>query len=242
MAISGFPKFKQYTEAQMPLATAVSIGTEVFNTTYQVKMRSNGTSWEWLGIATATLSALPLPTAVPSGTRFSITDLGTGSAVFVSNGSHWLPVGEVLLFVDNVGATLTTVTTETVLSQFTLNKKLASPNMTIIVNSVWSMSGSTNLKTPRVRFGGLTGTEYVNTQIGSNSSFQSECLIRFRNALNSQTGMASTQWSSYNAAGGAAVTSSLDMTVNDADIVLTGQLANAADNLTLRAYTVTLRG
>jgi len=171
----------------------------------------------------------------------TVTDLGTGSAVFMSNGSHWLPVGEVLLFVDNVGATLTTVTTETVLSTFTLNKKLASPKMTIIVNSLWSMNNSANIKTPRVRFGGVTGTEYVNPQIGSNSSFHSECLIRFRNALNSQVGMASTQWSAYTGAG-VVVTSSLDMTVNDAEIVLAGQLANAADSLTLRACTITLRG
>lgn len=240
--INGYPKFKEYTEFEIPDAVSVAVGTEVFNTTYQVKMRSNGTSWKYLGIATATLSALPLPTAVPSGTRFNITDLGTGSAIFMSNGIHWLPVGEVLLFVNNVGATLTAVTTETVLSQFTLNKKLASPNMTIIVNSLWSMNGGTNLKTPRVRFGGSTGTEYVNPQIASNSSFQPECLIRFTNALNSQTAMASTQWPSYSAAGGVAVTSSLDMTVNDAEIVLSGQLANAADYLTLRCYTITLRG
>ena len=172
----------------------------------------------------------------------TVTDLGTGSAIFMSNGAHWLPVGEVLLFVDNVGATLTTVTTETVLSTFTLNKKLASPKMAIVVNSVWSMNNSANIKTPRVRFGGVTGTEYVTPQIGSNSSFQSECLIRFRNALNSQVGMASTQWPAYSAGGGAVVTSSLDMVDNDAEIVFSGQLANAADSLTLRAYTITLRG
>ena len=45
MGISGYPKFKQYTEAQMPLPTSVPNGTEVFNTTYQVKMRSDGTRW-----------------------------------------------------------------------------------------------------------------------------------------------------------------------------------------------------
>ena len=188
-----------------------------------------------------TVANLPAASAA-SGQMVRVTDLGTGSAVFVSNGSHWLPVGEVLLYVDNVGATLTTVTTETVLSEFTLNKKLASPNMTIVVNSLWSMNNSANIKTPRVRFGGIAGTEYVNTQIASNNSFQSECLIRFRNALNSQTAMSATQWSSYSAASGAVVTSSLDMTVNDAAIVLSGQLANAADYLTLRGYTITLRG
>ena len=193
-------------------------------------------------IVECTIADLPLATAASKNTFYRITDLGTGSAVFTSNGSHWLPVGEVLLFVDAVGATLTTVTTETELSTFTLNKKLASPKMTIVVNSVWSMNNSANIKTPRVRFGGVAGIEYVNTQIASNSSFQSECLIRFGNALNSQLGMSSTQWQAYSAGGGAGVTSSLDMSVNDAEIVLSGQLANAADNITLRAYTVTLRG
>ena len=188
-----------------------------------------------------TVANLPAASAA-SGQMVRVTDLGTGSAVFVSNGSHWLPVGEVLLYVDNVGATLTTVTTETVLSEFTLNKKLASPNMTIVVNSLWSMNNSANIKTPRVRVGGIAGTESVNPQIASNSSFQPKCLIRFRNALNSQIAMAGTQWSSYSATGGAVVTSSLDMTVNDAAIVLSGQLANAADYLTLRGYTITLRG
>lgn len=236
------PLIFDYTEAELPDADDVAVGTEVFNTTYQVKVRSNGTSWMYLGIGTATLSALPLPTDVPSGTKFNITNLGTGSAVFMSNGSHWLPVGEVLLFVDPVETTLTATTTETVFTTFTLNKKLASPKMTIVVNSVWSMNNSANIKTPRVRFGGVAGAEYVNPQIASNSSFQSECLIRFKNALNSQVGMASTQWSAYSAGGGATVASSLDMSVNNADIVLTGQLTNAADNLTLRAYTVTLRG
>ena len=193
-------------------------------------------------IVECTVADLPLATAASKNTFYRITDLGTGSAVFMSNGSHWLPVGEVLLFVDPVGTTLTATTTETVLTTFTLNKKLASPKMTIVVNSVWSMNNSANLKTPRVRFGGIMGTEYVNPQIASNSSFQSECLIRFKNALNSQVGMSSTQWPAYSVGGGATVASSLDMSVNDADIVLTGQLANAADNLTLRAYTVTLRG
>ena len=61
-----------------------------------------------------TVANLPAASAA-SGQMVRVTDLGTGSAVFVSNGSHWLPVGEVLLYVDNVGATLTTVTTETVL-------------------------------------------------------------------------------------------------------------------------------
>lgn len=43
--IRGFSRVKEYSENNMPLANSVSNGTEVFNTTYQVKMRSNGTKW-----------------------------------------------------------------------------------------------------------------------------------------------------------------------------------------------------
>ncbi len=240
--IRGFSRVKEYSETNMPLANSVSNGTEVFNTTYKAKMRSDGTQWTYLDVGKSTISSLPLANTVPLGTRFIITDLGTGSALFYSNGSYWLPCGEATLFVDNVGATLTTTTTETVLATFTLNKKLASPNMTIVVNSLWSLSSSANNKTPRVRFGGVSGTEYINPQLTTSSSFQSECLIRFRNALNSQVGMASAPTTAYGASGVAGTTSTLDMATTDAEIVMSGQLANSADSLTLRAVTITLRG
>ena len=90
MAISGFPKFKQYTEAQMPLATAVSIGTEVFNTTYQVKMRSNGTSWEWLGIGKSTWANKPA--TAPLGQIICVTDIGaiTTCTKIINGGTNGL--------------------------------------------------------------------------------------------------------------------------------------------------------
>lgn len=39
----------EYANASMPLATAVPAGTVVYNTTYSVEMRSNGTRWVPLG-------------------------------------------------------------------------------------------------------------------------------------------------------------------------------------------------
>jgi len=35
----------EYTQATMPLASAVASGTTVYNSTYNVRMRSNGTRW-----------------------------------------------------------------------------------------------------------------------------------------------------------------------------------------------------
>ena len=39
----------EYANAAMPLATAVPVGTVVYNTTYSAEMRSNGTRWIPLG-------------------------------------------------------------------------------------------------------------------------------------------------------------------------------------------------
>ena len=242
--ISGFPKFKQYTEATMPLPTSVPNGTEVFNSTYQVEMRSNGTSWAYLGVGTATLSALPLPTAVPSGTRFNITDLGTGSAVFISNGSHWLPVGEVLLKTGNVDSIVTGVTDETTLATFTIPKKLASPNMAIIVNAAWTTNATAGVKNTRIRFGG----DIVSNPTHNGAtliSMQYEALIRFRNSLSNQFAYGVTVPGSYTPTSAASVFLTKDMseaTGSDVDIVLTGQVPALSDNITLRGYTITLRG
>ena len=184
-----------------------------------------------------------LPAAIEAiGVTARITDLGTGSALFYSNGNQWLPCGEQLIYVDNVGATLTGTTNETVLSTFSFPKKLASPNMTIVINSLWAMSSSASTKTPRVRLGGISGTEYMNPTITTSTSFQSETNIRLRNAVNSQVGFASAPTSPYGVSGASGVTSTLDMSAADRDIVLTGQLQLGTDNLTLRAYNIILRG
>lgn len=45
MGIRGFLRRKEYAENNLPLANSVPSGTEIFNTTYQVKMRSNGVRW-----------------------------------------------------------------------------------------------------------------------------------------------------------------------------------------------------
>lgn len=39
----------EYTQATMPLASAVASGTTVYNSTYNVRMRSNGTRWMPMG-------------------------------------------------------------------------------------------------------------------------------------------------------------------------------------------------
>lgn len=237
------PVIQSYADNNLPLASSVDINTEIFNTTYQVKMRSNGTSWVYLGIATATLSALPLPTAVPSGTKFNITDLGTGSALFYSNGSYWLPVGEQLLKASNVSSGVTGVTDETVLATFAFPAKLASPKMVLSINSLWSSTNSSNNKTPRVRLGGISGTTYANPVLTTTAAYQTVTSIRSKNSVSSQVGMASPIIAVYSISGAnPVITSTIDMSASNTDIVITGQLADSSESLTLQAYSITLRG
>lgn len=192
-------------------------------------------------IVECTIADLPLATAASKNTFYRITDLGTGSALFYSNGSYWIPCGEQLIYVNNIGATLTGTTTETVLSTFTFPSKLASPNMTIVASSLWSTTNNANNKTLRARLNGTSGTEFLSVAISTSTSFQTETMIRHRNSVASQIGMSAGTTTQYGLSGNAVVTSNIDMSSANRDIVLTGQLANSSDSIILRAYTISLR-
>jgi len=47
--VDGFPVGREFSEAEMPLASAVPRGLVVWNSTYKVNLRSNGTRWEAQG-------------------------------------------------------------------------------------------------------------------------------------------------------------------------------------------------
>jgi len=79
-----------YTEAELPDAASVPSGTEVFNTTYQVKMRSNGTDWEWLGVGKSTWANKPA--IAPLGQIICITDIGENGILCRGNGTKWVRI------------------------------------------------------------------------------------------------------------------------------------------------------
>jgi hypothetical protein len=54
--------------------------------------------------------------------------------------------------------------------------------------------------------------------------------------------MASSPTSAYGVSGVLGTTSTVDMSAADTAIVLSGQLANSGEEVSLRAYTITLRG
>lgn len=194
-------------------------------------------------IVECTVADLPLATAASKNTFYRITDLGTGSALFYSNGTYWLPCGEQLIAVNGAIVALTGTTNETALATFAFPAKLASPKMVLSINSLWSNTNSGNNKTPRVRLGGISGTTYTNPVLTTSAAYQTVTSIRSKNSVSSQVGMASPIIAVYSGSGvNPVVTSTIDMSASNTDIVITGQLADSSESLTLQAYSITLRG
>jgi hypothetical protein len=228
MAISGFPKFKQYTEAQMPLATAVSVGTEVFNTTYQVKMRSNGTSWEWLGVGRSTWANKPA--IAPSGQIICVTDVGENGSLWRGNGTKWVRLNPIKIFSLSAPFLLTGSTSVVTLATATITipAGLLGANGKLKIYPLWATTNNANVKTLRVVFGGSICTTMTSQSVSNNSG-----LVIIRNTNNEaaqkcSSGLVAGIGSSFGSIASTTVDTSAATT-----ITITGQLADGADTLTL---------
>ena len=169
MAISGFPKFKQYTEAQMPLATAVSVGTEVFNTTYQVEMMSNGVSWVWLGVGKSTWANKPA--IAPLGQVICITDVGENGSLWRGNGTKWVRLNPIKIFSLSAPFTLSGTTNAVTLATATITipAGLLGANGKLKIYPLWATTNNANQKTLRAIFGGSVCSTMVSQSVSNNS-------------------------------------------------------------------------
>ena len=230
--ISGFPKFKQYTEAQMPLATAVSVGTEVFNTTYQVKMRSNGTTWEWLGVGKSTWANKP--TTATAGQTICITDIGENGSLWRGDGTKWVRLHSIKFYDLSAAVVLTGTTFAATLATITIPAGLIGANGKVKFYPLWSNTNNANTKTLRVVLNGAT-TVYTGT---SQNSVHNSGLLILRN-FNSET---TQRMSSGMVAGLGSTTGSIAATTvnttTPVTVTVTGQLANSTDTMTLESLFV----
>jgi hypothetical protein len=122
-------------------------------------------------------------------------------------------------------------TSETTLASVTIPAGSMGANGRLRITSLWSGTNSANNKTMRHKFG---GTNYFAQNMTTHQSWRQETEIGNRNATNSQIGNSNNSWGS---GGVAPNTSAVDTTV-DTTVLLTGQLANAADTLVLESYRV----
>jgi len=217
-----------YTEAELPDADDVAVGTEVFNTTYQVKMRSNGTSWEWLGIGKSTW--VDKPAIAPLGQTICITDVGENGSLWRGNGTKWVRLNPIKIFSLSAPFSLTGTTSAVTLATATITipAGLLGANGKLKIYPLWATTNNANVKTLRVVFGGSTCTTMTSQSVPNNSGL---VIIRNTNSESAQktsSGLVAGIGSSF---GSIAVTT-IDTTAATT-ITITGQLAVGGDTLTL---------
>ena len=156
------------------------------------------------------------------------------------DGATWIEVGRKrfraspqVLDQSAVAASHTGDTTEATLATITIPAGLLGANGQIEIETLWSYPNSANIKTARVRFGGqaVLGVQATNTQ-----SRQEYVRVANRNAANSQVSQ-STASDGYGSLNAPVITTAVD-TSADTNITITGQLASAAETITLESYRV----
>ena len=122
-------------------------------------------------------------------------------------------------------------TIETTLASVVIPAGAMGPNGRVRITSLWSGTNSANNKTMRHKIGGVN---YFAQNLTTQQSWRHETEIGNRNAANSQAGNGNNSWG---AAGQATITSAID-TSSAVTVLLTGQLANAAETVSLEGYRV----
>jgi hypothetical protein len=107
------------------------------------------------------------------------------------------------------------------------------------IQSVWTMTNSANVKTFRIRLGGIGGNVFLNTTATTQVSGQVETIIRNRNSASSQVGFTNATFTSFGTSSGSNQTASQN-TASALDLVFTALLASAGETITLEGYSVEL--
>ena len=141
-----------------------------------------------------------------------------------------------LLAASAVAVPLTGSTSETALATISVPANLLGPNGRLRVTYVASNNNNGNSKYIRLRLGGIAGTLFMTSANTTSITMSGQVVIANRNAANSQVGFGGL-FGGYGASGTAVVTAAID-TSAAVDLVLSGQLANSGDSLTLEHYSV----
>lgn len=134
-------------------------------------------------------------------------------------------------------AALTGTTAETTLATVTVPAGMLGPNGALDILALWTFTNSANVKTLRVRLGGLLGTAFLETTQTATAAAQTTTRIFNRGSVASQVGFVASVVSGGGNSTGAIVTSAID-TSAAVSLVITGQLANAGESITLQDYSV----
>lgn len=176
-----------------------------------------------------------------------ISDIGIGGSYWTSNGTYWSPLnGEVTLAQSGAAIDMTGASTEQVMATYTLPGGLMTPWSQLEIIVLWSFTNSANTKILRVRqssVGGGTYDPYFYFAGTTTASVQNICVIRSNNSISAQKGFGI---GTGGVSGLGALSASLSAfnrnLANASDIVLTGQLTNSSETITVEAYSIVYRG
>ncbi len=136
-----------------------------------------------------------------------------------------------------VAVPLTGGTSETALATVAMPGGTMGPNGNIRITTLWSMTNNANNKTARVRLGGVSGDQVLAAGLTSQASAQIQRTVWNRNSEASQVSWVAATANSYTASTATGFTATVN-TANAQDIVISGQLANGADTMTLEGYLI----
>lgn len=142
-----------------------------------------------------------------------------------------------------VAQSLTGTLTETALVTSAIAAADIGVNGWVEVETVWSVTNNANAKTPRVRFGasgaGIGGTVFwAPSAITNVASVHHVAIIQNRNSASSQVGGLATANSTGYGTGAAAPPTATINTGNASEVVISAQLGNTGDTITLESYTI----
>lgn len=193
-----------------------------------------------------TWATKPAANAFPVGTPIYITDVGVGGSRWITDGTNWYPeAGRLLLAQNSNPISITGTVTDqtgpsgTARAIITIPAGILLANGSAEIETFWTYTNSANAKNLRVRYGGTSGTSYLNTSPTTTNCVQNVCIIRNSNATNSQKGFLAAA-SSHFGSGAGTTTSAIDTTAT-VDIVIGGQLTNTGETITLESYTIWVR-
>ncbi len=173
--------------------------------------------------ASAVLNSLDVTKASASaisGSKFTVA----GAAIPLLNGN--------IIYQSGSTVALTGTTTETILATLTIPAGWLRTNGSVeLAEALWSMVNNANNKTLRARLGGIGGFAFWSQTVTTAASARGMGRVQNANATNSQK---SYSGASFGSTTSAILTGAIDTSVAQT-IVITGQLANAADSLSLES-------
>ena len=170
-----------------------------------------------------------------------ITDIGPSKEIFFYTGSRWIPLnGNIVLAQTNTRIDLTGVTGLVEMASVAVKGGMMSANGMLEIYTLWGYTNSANSKTLGIRLGGSGGTAFFARSETTSAVHHAMTIIRNANSVSSQVGVGSALAGGLGSTSGTLITSSVN-TANDTTVSITGNLASAAETITLYGYKVLYR-